>query len=77
MMIYEMLPFRWAMTHMKYILPLLLILLGLRVWSNPLLTSRIYRVVLDLTGYNVYIGIALFLVGVLLLVEALGLLKKR
>ena len=58
---------------MKFLLPMISIVFGIRVFLIPVIKSVKYGVVFDFTGYNYYIGAFFILIGALGLLEALGI----
>lgn len=61
---------------MKFLLPMALIFVGLRIFTVPIFKSLKFGVEFDLTGYNHLIGATLFFVGALLFWEALQSTKR-
>ncbi len=46
------------------ILGLILIFLGIGIINDPVICNDIYRVTLNATGYNVFLGIFMIIVGI-------------
>lgn len=61
---------------MKFVLPLVLLVAGLRVIIYPRISSWRFGWSIDLSGYEFLIGGTFVLIGAIALAEALGYLKR-
>ncbi|NCO19627.1 MAG: hypothetical protein GW900_06205 [Gammaproteobacteria bacterium] len=59
---------------MKFLLPVVSVILGIKLIIDPMLRSAKYGTVFDFSGFNYYIGGFFLIFGVIMLAEVL---KKR
>jgi hypothetical protein len=60
---------------MKYLLPIVSVIFGIKMIIYPVLRSAKYGMILDFSGFNYYVGGFFLIFGVVMLAEILK--KKR